>query len=104
MRVAVAPDAIAEVAEDGGADRARHESDELSAEGGDDAVEGVLPAREEQLREDESRRRSVEEEVVPLDRGADNAREGRSPGCLFPGYCLNTHHSSIGLMLLGPVV
>jgi hypothetical protein len=34
-------------------------------------------AGEEQLREDQRRGRAVEEEVVPLDRGADGARDDR---------------------------
>ena len=58
------------MAEDGRADRARDEADGIDGEGLERADPGV-GVREEQLGEDEAGDGAVEEEIVPLDRGAD---------------------------------
>ena len=66
------------MADDDAADRPRDEADGVGAEGGKRARQRVERG-EEQAVEDERRRRAVEEEVVPLDRGADQARDGDEP-------------------------
>ena len=68
----LAADPIAEVAEDGRADGAGGEAHGVGRERGERARVGAR-AREEQMREDQRRGRPVQEEVVPLDRGADGA-------------------------------
>ena len=68
----LAPDAVAEVTEDDAAQRARGEADGERAERRERADQR-LGVREEQLVEDERGGCPVEEEVVPLDRGADEA-------------------------------
>jgi hypothetical protein len=62
------------VAEDRGADRARKEADSVDGERLERAGQRV-GLREEQLREDQAGDDAVEEEVVPLDGGADRARD-----------------------------
>jgi hypothetical protein len=56
--------------ENGGADRARHEADGVDGKGLERPDPGVR-MREKQLGEDEAGDRTVEEKVVPLDRGPD---------------------------------
>ena len=71
----LAADPVAEVAEDQPADRAGEEADGEGGEGRElrgRAVEAV----EVELVEDHGRGRAVEEEVVPLDGGADRRGEG----------------------------
>jgi hypothetical protein len=71
----LAADAVAVVTEDQSADGACGEADGERPERGERADSG-LRLREEQLVEDERRGGAVQEEVVPLDRGADEARQG----------------------------
>jgi hypothetical protein len=71
----LAADAVAVVTEDQSADGACGEADGERPERGERADSG-LRLREEQLVEDERRRGPVQEEVVPLDRGTDEARQG----------------------------
>ena len=75
----LAPDAIAEVAEDDAAERAGDEADGEGAERRQRADERI-DVREEEAVEDERRGRAVEEEVVPLDGGADEARHASRRG------------------------
>ena len=82
-------DAIAEVPEHDPADRPRHEADRKRREREQRPHERI-EAREEELREDQRRRSSVEKEVVPLDRGADERRqenEGHARGAHRSGEC-----------------
>ena len=74
----LAADLVAVVADDDAADRPRDEPDGVGAEGGQRAHQRV-EGGEEQAVEDQRRRRAVEEEVVPLDRGADEAGDGDEP-------------------------
>jgi hypothetical protein len=83
----LAADAVAVVAEDRGADRPSREAAELRAERQEDADVRVA-AGEEQLGEDEGGCRAVEEEVVPLDRGADDGRHHRPPALRPPEHVL----------------
>ena len=74
----LAADAIAVVAEDRGADRPRDEPDRVDAERLQRADQRI-GVREVQLGEDQAGDGAVEEEVVPLDGGADGARDDRAP-------------------------
>ena len=88
----LAADPVTEVAEDHAAERPRHEPEGVGAERQQRAGR---PGRvgEEQRAEDEGGRRPVEEEVVPLDGGADQAgeddlddvRSGPAGGSSSPG-------------------
>ena len=69
----LAPDAVAVVPEDDAADGPRDEADRERREREQRPDERIEP-REEEAREDERRGGPVEEEVVPLDRGADEGR------------------------------
>ena len=69
----LAADLVAEMPEDDAAEGARQEAHRVGAERRDGADQRV-EAREEQLVEHERRGRSVDQEVVPLDRRADDAR------------------------------
>src|SRR3954471_10649484 len=71
----LAADAVAEVAEEGAAEGAEEESDAERGEGGERA-DGRVGVGEEEVAEDERGGRAVEEEVVPLDGGSDEGREG----------------------------
>jgi hypothetical protein len=73
----LAPDAVAEVTEERAAERAEQEAD---AEGGErgERADGRVGVGEEQVAEDERGGSAVEEEVVPLDGGADEGREGHA--------------------------
>jgi len=64
------------MSEDGGADRPADEADEIGAEGGERRGERVFVG-EIELAEDEAGGGAVEEEVVPLDRGADGRGDDR---------------------------
>jgi hypothetical protein len=66
----LAADAVAVMAEDRSADRARGETDEIGAEG-QQRGSGRIGIREIKLAENQSGRGSIEEEVVPFDGGAD---------------------------------
>ena len=68
----LAADAVAEVAEDQPADRAGHKPDGEGAEAGE-LRRRAGQAVEEELVEDQPGSHAVEEEVVPLDGGADGA-------------------------------
>ncbi len=70
----LAADAVAEMAEDDAAERPRDEADGVGGEGEQGADQRVERG-EEQLVEDEGGGGAVEEEVVPLDGGADQAGE-----------------------------
>jgi len=61
---------VAEVPEDDAAQRPREEADRVGGKGRHRACQRVH-VREEQLVEHQRRRRAVEEEVIPLDGGAD---------------------------------
>ena len=74
----LAADLVAVVSDDDAADRPREEAHGVGAEGGERAHQRVERG-EEQAVEDECGRRAVEEEVVPLDRGTDEARHGDEP-------------------------
>ncbi len=65
-----APDPVAVMAEDGGADGARDEADEIDAEGVERRGQRLL-VREEELAEHQAGHGAVEEEIVPLDGRAD---------------------------------
>ena len=65
--------AVAEVAGDDAADRPRDEADRVGGEG-QQRADQRLGVREEEVAEDERGGRAVEEEVVPLQRGADHTR------------------------------
>src|SRR5262245_31868577 len=65
------------MAEDRRANWPRHEADRVHAESFECADKRVR-AREEQLREDQAGDDAVEKEVVPLDRGANRARDDRA--------------------------
>jgi hypothetical protein len=81
--VVFAPDAVAVVAEDRGADRAGGEADRVGGERRQCA--GVRArAGEEQLREDECGCRPVQEEVGPLDRRPDGPRDHGAANLLAP--------------------
>jgi len=71
----LASGAVAEVAEDDPAERARREAD---AEGRErrEGADRRVDLREEQVAEDQRRGGPVQEEVVPLDGGADEAGQG----------------------------
>ncbi|GAA2806907.1 hypothetical protein GCM10020219_093330 [Nonomuraea dietziae] len=69
----LAAEAVAEVAEDQAAERAGHEADGVGEEREERAGQRVGVGEEQDV-EDERRRRAVQEEVVPLDGGADQAR------------------------------
>jgi hypothetical protein len=74
----LAADAVAVMAEDRRADRPRNEADEIDAE----RLEGAdqwFRFREEELREHDAGDLPVEQEIVPLDGGADCARDRRPP-------------------------
>ena len=70
----LAADAVTEVAEDDATERPGDEADRVGAEGQQGRVDRV-GVREEQRAEDERCGRAVEEEVVPLHGGADQAGE-----------------------------
>ena len=67
---------IAPVPEDEGADRPRDVADAVGRQRRDDGDRGVARGKED-LREDQRRRRGVDEEVVVLQRRADPAAGGR---------------------------
>src|SRR6185312_2796833 len=71
-----AADPVAVVAEDHRPDRPGGEPDELGAERQQDPGIGAV-SREEHLREHQRRGGAVQEEVIPLDRGPDGARDYR---------------------------
>jgi hypothetical protein len=74
----LAADAVVVMAEDRGADRPRNEADEIDAE----RLEGAdqwFRSREEELGEHNARDLPIEQEILPLDRGADRARDRRPP-------------------------
>jgi hypothetical protein len=75
----LAPETVAEVAEDDSAERAEDESD---AEGRErrERARSVTVAGEEELAEDQSCDDPVEQEVIPFDDGADK-RPGRRTAC-----------------------
>jgi hypothetical protein len=70
----LAADAVAEVPEDDAAERACREADRVGTEREQGRVDRI-GVGEEQRAEDERGRGAVEEEVVPLDGGADEAGE-----------------------------
>ena len=70
----LAADPVAEVPEDHAAEGARDEAERVGAER-QQRPGGLLALREEQLAEDQGGRGAVEEEVVPLDGGADEGGE-----------------------------
>jgi hypothetical protein len=70
--MALRADAVAEVAEDDAAERPRGEADPVGGQR-EQRPRGRLGIGEEELVEDERGGRAVEEEVVPLDGGADEA-------------------------------
>ena len=70
----LAPDLVTEVAEDDAAEGAGDEAERVGAEG-QQGRGGGLALGEEQRAEDERRGGAVEEEVVPLDGGADQRGE-----------------------------
>ena len=72
----LAADAVAVMAEDRRADRPGDEADEIGAEGGERRRQRILVG-EVQLAEDEAGGGAVEEEVVPLDGGADRRGDDR---------------------------
>ena len=72
----LAPVGVAVMAEDEGADRPRDVADAVGRQGRDDR-RGRVALGEEDLREHQSRRRRVDEEVVVLQRRADPAAGGR---------------------------
>ena len=87
----LAPDAVAVVAEDQAADRSGEEPDGEGGEGRELRGRSVQ-AVEVELVEDHRGGRAVEEEVVPLDRGADgrgerDAARGRGTSAIAP-VCL----------------
>ncbi len=75
----LAPEPIPEVAHHDAAERTRDEPDGEGREGGERACQ-LRYLREELRTEDDGSRRPVNEEVVPLDGGADGARDGDTPG------------------------
>ncbi len=82
----LATHAVAEVAEHDPPDRAGKEPDGIRAERGHRSADGIERGKEEPIK-NEGRGRSVKKEVVPFDRGADEAcrnhagdRNGRSGG------------------------
>ena len=93
----LAADPVAEVAEDQPADRSREEADGEGGEGrelGGRAVEAV----EVELVEDDRGGGAVEEEVVPLDGGADGRRErDAARAWVPPGPCVR--RCSCGVLL-----
>src|SRR5207237_9389005 len=74
----LAPDAIAKMAEERRPDRPRDKADGVDREGLQHADQRV-GFGEEKLPEGEARDDAVEEEIVPLDRRADRARDYRPP-------------------------
>src|SRR5699024_7307254 len=72
-----AADLVSEVAGDEPADRSRDETGGEGRERQERAGDSAR-IREEDLREDQRGRRAVEEEVVPFDRGADEAGSSQS--------------------------
>jgi hypothetical protein len=71
-------DLVPVVADDDAPERPGEESDRVGAEGIERPHQGV-GVREEQAVEDEGRSRAVEKEVVPLDRGPNQAGQGDEP-------------------------
>src|SRR5262249_7329291 len=71
-------DPIADVSEDQAAHRPCDEADGERREG-EQGAGGRFAAWEEQLRKHDSGRRAVQEEVVPLDGGPDQARQDDGP-------------------------
>jgi hypothetical protein len=81
----LAPDAVAEMAEDDAAQGAGREADPIGGQR-QQRARGRLDLGEEQLVEDQRGGRAVEEEVVPLDSGADEAsRHDLSDGAPLRG-------------------
>ena len=74
----LAADTVAVMAEDRGADGSCNKADEIDAK----RFEGTHQwrrFREEELREDNARDLAIEQEIVPLDRGPNRARDRRPP-------------------------
>src|SRR5262249_52539788 len=74
----LAPDAIAEMTEDEGADRARDKADEVDGKRVERRGQRRLVG-EEELAENQAGHRAVEQEIVPLERGADSGGDDRAP-------------------------
>jgi hypothetical protein len=81
---------VTEVTEDQPSDRPGDEADREGREG-EQRADGLVPRGEEELREHEARRGREEEEVVPLDRRADEGRD--QDGTCLVGWS--------GLLLVG---
>ena len=103
----LASDLVPVVAEDDAAERASEEADGKGAEGrqgADERVEGG----EEQLVEDQRGSGAVEEEVIPLGSGPDEARQGYLPDRAVGVGCLAGLPVGVALHRLpshqGPVV
>ena len=69
-----AADPVAVMTEDGGADGSADKADKIGAECSERRRKGILVG-EVELAEDQARGGPVQEEVVPLDRGADGRRD-----------------------------
>ena len=93
----LAPDAVAEVPEQRGADRAGHERDRERRQRLQ-GRRGRVPGREEQLREHQHRGGRVDVEVVELDRGADEAGQHDLAGGVAvrrgTGGCVSDRHAA----------
>ena len=93
----LAPLAIAVMAENQTSHRTRYESHGESSEGRESSRQRVH-VRKEQLVEHERRRGSVQEEVIPLDRGSDKARQYYSSnGSRFLGIIFCPHVSPLSI-------
>ena len=91
----LAPDAVAVMTEDGGADRAGDKADGIDRKGLQGADQRI-GSRKIELGEDQPGHRAVDEEIVPLDRRADRAGDHRAaqlPAVLDLGQRSSVHHS-----------
>jgi hypothetical protein len=94
----LAPDPVAEVTEDDPAERPGGEPDPVGGQG-QEGARGRVGLGEEELVEHQGGGGPVEEEVVPLDGGADEARRHHLPNGLSLGGGLAGTHRATSLAL-----
>src|SRR5512133_1495563 len=99
----LAADAVAEVAEDDPAQGAGREADAVGGQG-QQRARGRLHLGEEQLVEDQRGGGAVEEEVVPLDGGADEAGRHDLPDRAPLGYLVVRAHRAASLWALDRLI
>jgi hypothetical protein len=96
----LAPDPVAEVTEDDPPERPGREADPVGGQG-QQGARGRLGLGEEQLVEHQGGGGAVEEEVLPLDGGADEARRHHLPdGAPLGGLVAGRRHRATSLLAL----